>query len=66
MENPLIVYDLHGEAVEVTDLSLALMQADDYRHYRDFDKRYLAMQLKQQAYWQDLYQKLVKLAESQS
>ena len=61
----MVVYDLNGEVVQVTDLSLALMQADDYRYYRDFDKRYLALQQKQQAYWQDLYQKLVKLAESQ-
>ncbi|CAM3931133.1 hypothetical protein MUGA111182_17860 [Mucilaginibacter galii] len=66
MENPLIVHDLNGEAVEVTDLNLALMQADDYRHYHLSGKRNIALQQKQQAYWQDLYQKLLKLAERQS
>jgi len=65
METKLVIYDLNGESVEVTDLNLALMQADDYRHYRLSGKRNLALAEKQQAYWEDLYQKLLKLAESQ-
>ncbi len=28
------IIDLNGKEIAVTDLSLALMQADDYRHYR--------------------------------
>lgn len=56
---------MNGEALEVTDLNLALMQADDYRHYRLSGKRNMALQEKQQAYWEDLHQKLMKLAESQ-
>jgi len=60
-----MVHDLNGEAVEVTDLHLALMQADDYRHYRLSGKRNLALSEKRQAYWQDLYQKLLNLAERQ-
>lgn len=65
METKHTIYDLNGEAVEVTDLNLALMQADDYRHYRLSGERNMALQVKQQTYWDDLYQKLLKLAESQ-
>jgi len=28
------IIDLDGREIEVTDLALALLQADDYRHYR--------------------------------
>jgi hypothetical protein len=66
MEDSFIVHDLNGEAVKVTDLNLALMQADDFRHYRLSGKRNMAFSEKQQAYWQDLYQKLLQLAERQS
>jgi len=65
METKLVINDLNGDAVEVTDLNLALMQADDYRHYRLSGKRFMDLQAKQQAYWEDLHQKLLKLAESQ-
>lgn len=65
METKHTIYDLNGETVEVTGLNLALMQADDYRHYRLSGKRNMALQEKQQTYWEDLYQKLLKLAESQ-
>jgi len=65
MKKHLVVHDLNGEAVEVTNLNLALMQADDYRHYRLSGKRNLTLSEKQQAYWEDLYQKLLTLAEKQ-
>ncbi|WP_345953008.1 hypothetical protein [Mucilaginibacter sp. PAMB04168] len=65
MQDEFIVHDLNGEAVEVKDLNLALMQADDHRNYRLRGKRYLALQERQNAYWEDLYQKLLKLAERQ-
>jgi hypothetical protein len=28
------IIDLEGKEITITDLPLALMQADDYRHYR--------------------------------
>ena len=61
-----MVHDLYGEAVEVYRSELRLMQADDYRHYRLSGKRHLALSVRQQTYWQDLYQKLLTLAERQS
>jgi hypothetical protein len=37
-------------------LALALLQADDYRHYRLTNPT--EMQLRLQDYWEDFYQKL--------
>ncbi|OKS88729.1 hypothetical protein [Mucilaginibacter polytrichastri] len=58
------IIDLDGKIIKVENLDLALLQADDYRHYRvtiptesDLD-RY--------AYWEDVYQKLLKLKTEQS
>jgi hypothetical protein len=53
------VKDLDGQDLEVTDLALALMQADDYRHYRVSEPS--PHQLHLYDYWQDLYQKLLLL-----
>ncbi|WPU94693.1 hypothetical protein SNE25_04060 [Mucilaginibacter sabulilitoris] len=53
------ITDLEGKEIEVTNLTLALMQADDYRHYRvrnptkNDEFRY--------RYWEDIYQKLLNL-----
>ncbi|MDT3401237.1 hypothetical protein [Mucilaginibacter terrae] len=66
MEDQIIITDLNGEAVTVENLQLALMQADDYRHYRQRGKQHLALQAQRQAYWEDLYQKLLKLAEGRA
>jgi hypothetical protein len=52
------IIDLDGKEIAVTDLSLAILQADDFRHYRhefaEFDE-------KQRRYWEDIYQKLLRL-----
>lgn len=53
------IVDINGEVIEVENLELALMQADDYRHYRVSQPT--ASDLKQYAYWQDLYEKLHEL-----
>jgi hypothetical protein len=53
------IIDLDCKEIEVTDLDLAIMQADDYRHYRV--KEPSEMHLHLYAYWEDLYQKLLKL-----
>ena len=53
------IIDLDGKEIEVTDLALALLQADDYRHYRVTNPT--AMQLHLYEYWEDFYQKLLLL-----
>jgi len=55
----MIVTDLDGKEITVTDLALALMQADDYRHYRV--SKPSPYQLHLYDYWEDLYQKLLLL-----
>ena len=55
------ITDLDGRPIEITDLDLALLQADDYRHYRHNDPAMAAADQRLQAYWEDIYQKLVAL-----
>ena len=55
------IIDLDGNKIEVTDLQLAIMQADDYRHYQLSGSIHIAFNRKQQAYWDDVYQKLLLL-----
>lgn len=51
--------DLDGKVIEVENLDLALLQADDYRHYRvTIPTR---NDINRYAYWEDVYQKLLKL-----
>lgn len=57
------ITDKDGKIITVENLQLALMQADDYRHYRHTDPGYTAFDDKQQAYWDDLYQKLLTLQQ---
>jgi len=58
---PMKIIDLDGKEIEVTDLDLAVMQADDYRHYRHTDPASAERGKQLQAYWEDLYQKLWRL-----
>ncbi len=53
------IIDLNGHEIAITNLQLAIMQADDFRHYRASEPT--EMHLKLQAYWEDFYQKLLKL-----
>ncbi|SDH29499.1 hypothetical protein [Mucilaginibacter gossypii] len=55
------IIDIDGKEIAVTDLDLAIMQADDYRHYMHSDPTYKAFDERQQAYWEDVYQKLLAL-----
>jgi hypothetical protein len=45
----------------MTDLKLALLQADDYRHYRHADPAFAATDEVLATYWGDIYQKLLLL-----
>lgn len=60
------VTDLNGEAIEVTDLPLAIMQADDYRHYQQTGAGAETANAKRRLYWQDMYDKLISLAGGNS
>ncbi|QEC74722.1 hypothetical protein [Mucilaginibacter ginsenosidivorax] len=55
------IIDLGGKEMTVTDLELAIMQADDYRHYRHTDPSFKLLDDGLQAYWEDVYQKLLRL-----
>ncbi|MBS1527517.1 MAG: hypothetical protein JST19_17855 [Bacteroidetes bacterium] len=55
------IIDLDGKVIEIENLDLAIMQADDYRHMRHNDPALTEFDKKQQAYWNDVYQKLLKL-----
>jgi hypothetical protein len=59
MSKEMQITDLDGKEIQVTDLALAIMQADDYRHYRVMAPS--ANQLYLYEYWEDLYQKLLIL-----
>lgn len=53
------ITDLDEKEIEVKDLAMALLQADDYRHYRVSYPT--PAQLHLQDYWEDFYQKLLIL-----
>ena len=55
------IIDLDGKEITVDNLDLAVMHADDYRHYRHANPEFAEADKKLQAYWEDLYQKLLAL-----
>jgi hypothetical protein len=55
------IIDSNGKEIAATDLLLALMQADDYRHHRVSEPS--SYQLHLYDYWEDFYQKLLILAD---
>ena len=60
------ITDLNNQEIEITDLQLAIMQADDYRHYRHSGTDAEISNRNRQIFWQDIYDKLLKLTETQS
>jgi hypothetical protein len=57
------IIDLNGQEIEVTDLALAIMQADDNCHYRHSDPAFAIHDERLNKYWEDFYQKLLLLQE---
>jgi len=55
------ILDLNGKIIEIENLDLAIMQADDYRHWQHTDPSFAEFDKKQQAYWNDFYEKLLNL-----
>jgi len=58
---PLKITDLNGFELEIDSLQLAIMQADDYRHYERLNPKFREADAKRKAYWDDVYQKLIQL-----
>lgn len=58
------IIDLDGKLIEVENLDLAIMQVDDYRHMKHTDAAFADLDKNQQAYWNDVYQKLLKLRQA--
>ena len=59
------IIDLNGKKLKVTDLQLAILQADEYRHYTLTDPVGREFTNKQWAYWEDIYQKLLLLEKEE-
>jgi len=55
------ITDLHDKKITITDLELAIMQADDYRHYRHADPSFKQLAEGLRTYWENVYQKLLEL-----
>lgn len=53
------IVDLDGKLMEVANLDLALIQADDFLHYKHTDKKFAQLDRELNAYWEDVYQKLL-------
>ena len=60
------ITDLDGKPIEISDLDLALLQADDYRHYHHTDPAMAAADERLQAYWENIYLQLLKIKTAQA
>lgn len=52
----------NGENIEVLNLAEAIKQADYFRNFAHEDKLFENFDKKRQAYWQDIYEKLVAIS----
>ena len=59
------ILDLYGKNIEIDDLKLAILQADDFRHYQLSASDKAEYNRRQQAYWEDIYIKLLLLEQQQ-
>jgi hypothetical protein len=55
------IVDQKGKIITIENLDLAILQADDYRHYWHVDPSFKSLDEGLQAYWEDVYQKLLEL-----
>jgi hypothetical protein len=55
----LSIIDLNGEVLVITDLEAAIRQADVFRWYRHKDERFSDFDDRRNAYWDDVYHKLL-------
>ena len=57
------VEDKNGENIRVTNLTQAIEQADYFRNFSHTEKIFEKFDKERQAYWQDLYEKLIKISD---
>jgi hypothetical protein len=57
------IEDINGENIDIINLSEAIKQADYFRNFAHSDKLFEKFDEKRQAYWQDLYEKLMKISD---
>lgn len=57
------VEDKNGKNITVTDLTQAIEQADYFRNFAHADKIFEKFDKERQAYWKDLYEKLVAISD---
>lgn len=57
------IEDKNGENVEVNNLNQAIKQADYFKNFSHTDKLFEKFDKKRQAYWQDMYEKLIKISD---
>ena len=55
------VEDKNGKDIRFTNLPQAIEQADYFRNFAHEDKLFEKFDKERQAYWQDLYEKLVEI-----
>jgi hypothetical protein len=55
------IVDQDSKIITIENLDLAILQADDYRHYRHVDPSFKLLDEGLQAYWEDIYKKLLRL-----
>jgi hypothetical protein len=55
------IRDIKGSFIEVTDLDQAIKQAKDFKDMKHEDESFAEFDKKQQAYWTDMYNKLIAL-----
>jgi hypothetical protein len=55
------IKDKNGENFEVANLTQAIEQADYFRNFTHMDKLFEKFDKERQAYWQDLYEKLLAI-----
>lgn len=58
------ITDLDGTVKTVIDIDAGIEQADSFRKLRHADPGYRELDKRLQAYWEDLYQKLVALKKT--
>lgn len=57
------IEDKNGEIIEVLNVAEAIKQADYFRNFAHTDKLFEKFDRKRQAYWRDIYEKLIKISD---
>ncbi len=58
------ILDLNGYLIEITDLTAALKQAEEFTSYRHVNRQFSQLDSKLNAYWKDMLNKLLALQDN--